>query len=75
MTCRFPVRNDRYLHVMPLNQPIRIVQQSGHDDRPERGDEMSAAGERNLAAERRGRVEVSGKLAIKRFWIVYKNDW
>ena len=36
---------------------VAKVQQSGHDDRPERGNEMSASGERNLVPERRQRVE------------------
>lgn len=43
-----------------LKATYRFVQQSGRDGRPEHSNEMSAAGERNLAAERRGRVECSG---------------
>ena len=43
-------------------ETFRIVQQSGHDDRPERGNEMSATGERNLALERQGRVDLCTSL-------------
>lgn len=58
--------NVRYAVFEGERMPVRSVQQSGHDDRPEGSNEMSAAGERDLAAERRGRVGFAGGNALVR---------